>query len=89
MKTEQKESVEVTEEETNEYEGLTLEQKVETIGSFVKDSIDEIHLILRQIIEDHYEPDPEGQKTNLTLSMEQIAFDLEEIQECLDTLEAY
>ena len=75
-------------ENENEYENATLEEKVESLGFWVQDSLGEIHSILKQVIQDHYEPDPEGKKTTITYSMEQIEIGLGEIGNILNTLEA-
>ena len=88
MNTKEKESVEVTEEETNEYENATLEEKVEAITFWVQDSISEILRVLEEFRDDYYEPDPEGEKTSMTKSFDQIQLAVEEIGKINSTLEA-
>ncbi len=77
------------ETEENEYEGLTLEEKMESMGFWIQDSLGSIQTILKRVVKDHYLEDKEGQKTDLTLALETIDDNLGEIGLVLNTMEAH
>lgn len=85
MSNTQKESVEVTEEETSDYDDATLEEKVEGLAYWVQDILTDLTDVVKAIKKDHY--DTQDKPDELDTKLESVEASLEYIAEIRNTLE--